>query len=39
MSVPDPKEYRALGYMIDGTPFDKPERRPHQLQIPLVRVG
>ena len=22
---------------VDGTPFDKPERRPHQLQIPLVR--
>jgi GNAT superfamily N-acetyltransferase len=21
MSVPDPKEYRALGYMIDGKPF------------------
>ncbi len=24
---------------VDGTPFDLPERRPHQLQIPLVRVG
>lgn len=23
---------------VDGTPFDKPERRPHQLQVPLVRV-
>ncbi len=23
---------------VDGTPFDKPERRPHQLQIPLQRV-
>ena len=22
---------------VDGTPFDKPENRPHQLQIPLVR--
>lgn len=22
---------------VDGTPFDKPERRPHQLQIPLER--
>jgi len=22
---------------VDGTPFDKPERRPHQLQIPLQR--
>ena len=22
---------------VDGTPFDKPERRPHQLQVPLVR--
>lgn len=21
MSVPDPREYRAMGYMIDGTPF------------------
>ena len=21
MSIPDPREYRALGYMIDGTPF------------------
>lgn len=21
MSLPDPREYRALGYMIDGTPF------------------
>ncbi|MFZ4661263.1 MAG: hypothetical protein ACOYNY_29910 [Caldilineaceae bacterium] len=24
---------------VDGTPFDKPERRPHQLQVPLARVG
>ena len=24
---------------VDGTPFDQPERRPHQLQIPLMRVG
>ncbi|MEM7381204.1 MAG: hypothetical protein AAF361_08390 [Bacteroidota bacterium] len=23
---------------VDGTPFDKPENRPHQLQIPLLRV-
>ena len=23
---------------VDGTPFDKPENRPHQLQIPLVKV-
>ena len=23
---------------VDGTPFDQPDRRPHQLQIPLVRV-
>ncbi|MEM7127605.1 MAG: hypothetical protein AAF702_14830 [Chloroflexota bacterium] len=23
---------------VDGTPFNTPERRPHQLQIPLVRV-
>ncbi|MBV7328816.1 hypothetical protein KFU94_11255 [Chloroflexi bacterium TSY] len=23
---------------VDGTPFDRPERRPHQLQIPLMRV-
>ncbi|MEM9272458.1 MAG: hypothetical protein AAGA80_05770 [Cyanobacteria bacterium P01_F01_bin.143] len=23
---------------VDGTPFDKPERRPHQLQIPLKRL-
>lgn len=22
---------------VDGTPFDKPENRPHQLQVPLVR--
>lgn len=22
---------------VDGTPFDKPENRPHQLQIPLIR--
>ena len=24
---------------VDGTPFDRPERRPHQLQIPLERVA
>lgn len=24
---------------VDGIPFDKPERRPHQLQIPLARVA
>lgn len=24
---------------VDGTPFDKPENRPHQLQIPLVRAS
>lgn len=24
---------------VDGTPFDRPERRPHQLQIPLMRVS
>ncbi|MEM9053400.1 MAG: hypothetical protein AAGC47_15205 [Bacteroidota bacterium] len=24
---------------VDGTPFDKVENRPHQLQIPLVRVN
>ena len=24
---------------VDGTPFDKPERRPHQLQIPLQRLS
>ncbi|MEM7118759.1 MAG: hypothetical protein AAF614_40455 [Chloroflexota bacterium] len=24
---------------VDGTPFDQPDRRPHQLQIPLVRSG
>lgn len=24
---------------VDGTPFDKPENRPHQLQIPLVKVN
>ncbi|MCG8441608.1 MAG: hypothetical protein MI723_07365, partial [Caulobacterales bacterium] len=24
---------------VDGTPFDRPERRPHQLQIPLARVS
>jgi hypothetical protein len=24
---------------VDGTPFDKPEHRPHQLQIPLARIG
>lgn len=23
---------------VDGTPFDQPERRPHQLQIPLARI-
>jgi len=23
---------------VDGTPFDKPEHRPHQLQIPLQRI-
>ena len=23
---------------VDGTPFDQPERRPHQLQVPLARV-
>ncbi|MEL6187021.1 MAG: hypothetical protein AAFU79_20540, partial [Myxococcota bacterium] len=23
---------------VDGTPFDRPERRPHQLQIPLARA-
>ncbi len=23
---------------VDGTPFDKPDRRPHQLQIPLERI-
>lgn len=23
---------------VDGTPFDKPENRPHQLQIPLKKV-
>ncbi|WP_343486004.1 hypothetical protein [Allomuricauda sp. d1] len=23
---------------VDGTPFDKPENRPHQLQIPLERI-
>ena len=23
---------------VDGTPFDKPDRRPHQLQIPLART-
>lgn len=23
---------------VDGTPFDQPERRPHQLQIPLERI-
>lgn len=22
---------------VDGTPFDRPDRRPHQLQVPLVR--
>ncbi len=22
---------------VDGTPFDKPENRPHQLQIPLIK--
>ena len=24
---------------VDGTPFDLPERRPHQLQVPLVRAS
>lgn len=24
---------------VDGTPFDKPEHRPHQLQIPLERAN
>lgn len=24
---------------VDGTPFDEPDRRPHQLQIPLVRAA
>ena len=24
---------------VNGTPFDKPENRPHQLQIPLERIG
>ena len=24
---------------VDGTPFDKVENRPHQLQIPLERVN
>ncbi len=24
---------------VDGTPFDRPERRPHQLQIPLRRAN
>ena len=24
---------------VDGTPFDQPERRPHQLQIPLIRAS
>jgi hypothetical protein len=23
---------------VDGTPFDQPERRPHQLQVPLQKV-
>ncbi len=23
---------------VDGMPFDKPERRPHQLQIPLKKI-
>ena len=23
---------------VDGTPFDQPDRRPHQLQIPLQRI-
>ena len=23
---------------VDGTPFDQPDRRPHQLQVPLKRV-
>ena len=24
---------------VDGTPFDQPDRRPHQLQVPLMRVA
>ncbi|MEM6327951.1 MAG: hypothetical protein AAF791_12600 [Bacteroidota bacterium] len=24
---------------VDGTPFDSPENRPHQLQVPLVRTA
>lgn len=24
---------------VDGTPFDRPERRPNQLQVPLARVA
>ncbi|MEM9464647.1 MAG: hypothetical protein AAGA90_04710 [Actinomycetota bacterium] len=24
---------------VDGTPFDQPDRRPHQLQVPLARVS
>ena len=24
---------------VDGTPFDEPDRRPHQLQIPLARLN
>lgn len=24
---------------VDGTPFDKPEQRPHPLQIPRIRVS
>ncbi len=24
---------------VDGTPFDQPDRRPYQLQIPLIRVA
>lgn len=24
---------------VDGTPFDRPENRPHQLQVPMVRVS
>lgn len=28
--------FKGANY-IDRTPFDKPENRPHQLQIPLIR--
>jgi hypothetical protein len=24
---------------VDGTPFDRPERRPRQIQIPLMRTN